>query len=59
MPHTLDVSRLGEVFDQLETESRLTKWEANFVASVQEQWLAGRKLSDNQLECLEKIYVRY
>jgi hypothetical protein len=59
MPHTLDVARLGEVFDQLLSEDRLTKWEQGFVESVHEQWLARGTLSEKQLETFEKIYVKY
>jgi len=59
MPHTLDVSRLAEIFDQLENDDRLTKWERNFIESVKAQYEDGRKLSDRQLETLEQVYVKY
>jgi len=58
MPHTFDLARLNEVFDELENEDRLTKWERGFVDSVQAQWQENGKLTDPQLECLEKIWIR-
>lgn len=59
MPHTLDESRVGEVLEQLLNDDRLTKWERNFCESLQAQVDEGKKLSERQLEVLERIHVRY
>jgi hypothetical protein len=59
MAHTLDVEKLAEVFEQLESEDRLSKWEMGFVESVKAQWEEGRKLSEAQLEKLEQIWCKY
>lgn len=36
---------------------RLTKWEQDFIASLTEQFDAGRTLTERQLEILERIYA--
>ena len=38
-------------------ESKLTEWEAKFIASLQEQ-IAERSLSQRQVEILERIWER-
>ena len=58
MPHTLDENRLKEVFEGLETEDRLSRWETGFVESLCAQWEDGRKLSEKQLEVLERIWCK-
>ena len=35
----------------------LSKWEEDFVASLEEQRESGRKLSERQAEILERIYA--
>lgn len=34
----------------------LTKWESDFVDSLSEQFVEGRKLSQKQCEILERLY---
>jgi hypothetical protein len=59
MPHSLDVSRLQDVFDGLEENiEKLTKWEQNFLESVKDQWERNGTLSDSQLETLEKLWMK-
>lgn len=57
MPHSLDIKRLGEVFESIDDSlHRLNDWEKNFVESLQEQFEERGTLSDRQLEILERIY---
>lgn len=59
MAHTLDVNRLGEVFESLrDAWERLNSWEQDFVESVEPRWKVGRKLSEGTLEKLEEIYQK-
>jgi len=45
-------------FEALETPSKeLTKWEQSFIESVRDQFERTGRLSDPQLEVLEKIYA--
>jgi hypothetical protein len=42
----------------LETPRReLTTWEVDFLDSIREQIEAGRRLSDRQLDIVERIYA--
>ena len=62
MSHTLDVSRVPEVLDQLLNDDRLTKWERGFCESLQAQVDSGKKLSERdggQVDTLERIYLKY
>jgi hypothetical protein len=46
------------MLNELETPYKnLTKWEEDFVASINEQFTKWNKLSDRQFEILEKIYT--
>ena len=61
MSHSLDVSRLQEVFDGLESDDavrKMTSWEVDFVQSVVAQWKNRGTLSDKQLEILERIWEK-
>lgn len=60
MPHTLDESRVQEVIDKiLEDDTKLTAWEADFMESIERQYARKAKLSEGQLEVLEKIWMKY
>lgn len=41
----------------LESGVNLSKWEADFVASLEEQFERKKSLSEKQLEILERIYA--
>ena len=43
--------------DQADFE-RLSEWEQSFVTSVKAQVAAGRKLTEKQYQCVERIYER-
>lgn len=59
MPHTLDVKRIREVIESCESEiENLTKWEQSFVESISDQYERSGRLSDRQLEILERIYLK-
>jgi hypothetical protein len=60
MPHSLDVKRLAEVFDALVADDgqHLTAWELERLPEWKNLWESGRRLSDKQLECLEKMYLK-
>ena len=60
MPHSLDINRLGEIFDALEADDgqHLTAWEMERLPEWKELWDSGRALSDRQLEILEKMYLK-
>ena len=60
MPHTLDIRRLAEVIDSIKSHdvSDFSSWEIDFIESVEGQFKAGRTLSEKQLECLERIYLK-
>lgn len=47
------------ILDQLETETRLSQWEKNFVESIADQWTSRRRLSEKQKEVLGNIWDRY
>lgn len=62
MPHTLDVSKIPEMLEQLLNDDRLTKWERGFCESISAQLDEGRKLSEQdggQVDTLEKIWLKY
>jgi hypothetical protein len=49
---------IEHMFQLLETPSKsLTKWEEDFVESVQEFYQVNKRLSDKQFEVLERIYA--
>lgn len=61
MAHTLDISKLPQIFEELRDNThKLTTWECDRL----DEWeiLYERKgpgaLSENQLECIEKMYVK-
>jgi hypothetical protein len=61
MAHTLDISKLPQIFEELkENTHKLNSWECDRL----EEWetIYVRKgvdgLSEKQLECLEKMYVK-
>lgn len=59
MAHTLDVSKLEKVFDELlENAHKLNTWEIDRLEDWYPIWKAGRQLSENQLECLERMYLK-
>jgi hypothetical protein len=51
-----DVVRLW-IQTVLESGVGLTKWEADFVASIDQQFQQKKSLSEKQLEVLERIYA--
>ena len=62
MAHTLDVSKIPEMLEQLLNDDRLTKWERGFCESISAQLDEGRKLSEQdggQVDTLEKIWLKY
>lgn len=61
MAHTLDLKRLGEVFEHLLKQTRLTTWEYSFVRAMQGTWKSrgSDALTQDSLCRLERIYVRY
>jgi len=63
MSHTLDPKRLQEVFDAIdeviEDNENFTEWEREqFYPSVKSQYQRKGKLSDDQMEHLERIYLK-
>lgn len=59
MSHTLDVNRLQEVFDKLkENVHRLNSWEIDRLEEWEPLWQRTSKLSEKQLECLERMYLK-
>ena len=49
---------IDQMIEALHTPSReLTKWEENFLASIEEQYQKNKKLSERQVEILDKIYA--
>jgi hypothetical protein len=59
MPHSLDVSKLGEIFQKLrDNMERLNSWECDRLDEWEPIWERGGKLSDNQLGCIEKMYLK-
>jgi hypothetical protein len=59
MSHGLDVTRLDEIFESLEENShKLTAWENDRVPEWKALHEAGKTLSEKQLECLERMYVK-
>jgi hypothetical protein len=59
MPHTLDPTRLEEVFKSIEENlDRFTQWEQRFIESTRDQFDRTGSLSDKQMEVLEKIYLK-
>lgn len=59
MAHTLDLSRIAEVLAAIaDNAEKLTEWEQHFFESVHGQWDEHGRLSDKQLEVLERIYQK-
>lgn len=50
---------INHMFEALEEtdDENLTKWEQDFIASIQEQWSESGRLSVKQREILERIYT--
>jgi len=62
MGHTLDVSKIPEMLEELLNNPRLSKWERGFCESLSAQIEEGRKLSERdggQVDTLEKIWNKY
>ena len=56
MKHTPEV--ITQWLDAIhETGRRLTKWEQDFVKSINEQFIDRNSISDRQEEILERIYA--
>lgn len=58
---SFELDRLDEVFDVLGTEEcqrRMNDWERKFVSDISARWDDGQFLTDAQLNCLERIWVR-
>jgi hypothetical protein len=47
------------ILDNLAIERRLSKWEAEFVSSITDQWERSRRLTDAQKEKLGEVWDRY
>jgi hypothetical protein len=59
MPHTLDVNQLEKVFEALrENTHKLNSWECDRLEEWEPLWERTGKLSEAQLECLEKMYLK-
>jgi hypothetical protein len=59
MPHTLDIKQLEKIFDELEENAhKLSSWEMDRLPEWRALWERGRELSEKQLECLEKMYLK-
>jgi hypothetical protein len=58
--HTLDDSRLREVFDGLVDEywHKLSQWEKNFVESTKDRWERTGYLHPGTVKKLEEIWVK-
>ena len=58
MTERADASAWDYWLDKIADEGRnLSKWEEEFVASLEEQRASGRQLSERQAEILERIYA--
>jgi hypothetical protein len=59
MPHGLDVSRLGVIFEELrDNTEKLNDWENARLEEWWEHFENGGKFSDRQLEIIEKMYLK-
>lgn len=59
MTHTLDVNKLEQVFEALkENVHKLNSWEVDRLEEWEPIWQRMGKLSEKQLECLEKMYLK-
>ena len=59
MSHSLDTNRLKEVFEALrDNTERLNEWENERLEEWYDRWTNDLPLSDRQLECLERMYLR-
>lgn len=59
MAHTLDVNKLDVVFQKLrENPERLNSWELDRLEEWEPLWERTGQLSEKQLECLEKMYIK-
>jgi hypothetical protein len=59
MEHTLDVNKLELVFDGLcENAHKLNAWENDRLEEWYIIWKHGGTLSEKQLGCLEKMWVK-
>ncbi len=59
MAHTLDVSKLSQIFEELTNNlHKLNSWECDRLEEWVPLWERTGKLSDAQLECIEKMYVK-
>lgn len=59
-PPSNRASLIQHMLEALETPSKdLTKWEENFIGSIQEQFTARGTLSDRQVEILDRIYTEH
>jgi len=57
--HSLDVSRLGDVFEELEENAhKLTPWECDRLEEWKNLWERDVPLSERQLETLEQMYLK-
>jgi len=50
---------VAQMIQQLQDESRLSKWEMGFLESVSEQWEDKGHISKKTQDTLEKIFERY
>lgn len=59
MEHSLDVTKLEQIFDTLfENAHKLTPWEVDRLEEWHPKWKNGGTLSDKQLGCIERMYVK-
>lgn len=59
MAHSLDVTKLEQILDTLlDNAHKLNAWEVDRLEEWHPKWKAGGTLSEKQLECLEKMYVK-
>ena len=58
-PSDLRKKQDAMITECMETESKLSKWEKDFIQSIREQFDEGRFLTERQLARLEEIYENY
>jgi len=59
MAHTLDVSKLPQIFEELRDNlHKLNSWECDRLEEWEVLYERKGKLSDAQIECIEQMYMK-
>lgn len=59
MPHTLDVSKLPQIFEELrEKQHKLNSWECDRLEEWEPEYERKGTLSDAKLACIERMYLK-